>query len=103
MGPEAAGVRDGSARPDHWWRQQLSNFYGLFVISMLMFEARDVDVILRLAATSAPALSDCEVVASYLVIHGVLVSGPDTKSPNGQIGAQVGSLSGNSGPIVLPD
>ena len=41
----------------------------------VMFEAREVDAILRLAATSAPALSDCEVVASYLVIHGVLTSG----------------------------
>lgn len=103
MMPEAVGVREGGARPDHWWRQQLSNLYGLFVISMLMFEAREVDAILRLAATSAPALSDCEVVASYLVIHGVLTSRPDTESPDAQIAAQVGSLSGNTGPIVLPD
>ena len=103
MVPGAVGVREGGARPDHWWRQQLSNLYGLFVISMLMFEAREADAILRLAATSAPALSDCEVVASYLVIHGVLTSRPDTKSPDAQIAAQVGSLSGNTGPIVLAD
>jgi hypothetical protein len=49
MMPEAVGVRKGDARPDPLWRQHLSNFYGLFVISMLMFEAREVDAILRLA------------------------------------------------------
>jgi hypothetical protein len=49
---DAVEVRGGGARPDSWWRQQLSSLYGLFVVSLLMFEARDVDVILRLAATS---------------------------------------------------
>ena len=99
---DAVEVREGGARPDHWWREQLSNLYGLFAISMLMFETRDDDAILRLAVTSAPALSDCEVVASYLVIRGVLTSRTDIESANPSIAAQVGSLSGNTGPIVLP-
>jgi sugar diacid utilization regulator len=102
MTPQGVGVRDGGARPDEWWRGQLSNLYGLFVISMSMFEAREVDAILRLAETSAPALSDCEVVATYLVSRGVVTSRPATRSPDASIAAQVRGLTGNTGPVVLP-
>lgn len=102
MAPQDLDVRDGGARPDAWWRGQLSNLYGLFVISMSMFEAREVDAILRLAATSAPALSDCEVVASYLVVHGVLTSRAETGSWDDQLAEQIGSLTGSTGPVVLP-
>jgi sugar diacid utilization regulator len=96
-------AHDDPVRPDSWWRAQLSNLYGLFVISMMMFDGRDADAILRLAATSVPSLSGCEVEAVYLVVDGRLTRRPFGGAPDAELDAQVELLGGTSGLIVLSD
>ena len=64
-------------QPDSWWRGQLSKRYGLFDVSMMMFANRDADDIVRLATTSVPSLSGCEVDAVYVIVEGVLTFATD--------------------------
>jgi hypothetical protein len=51
---EASTAQDELTRSDSWWREQLSNLYGLCVVSMMMFDGREADDIVRLVATSVP-------------------------------------------------
>jgi sugar diacid utilization regulator len=48
-------------------RDQVSDLYGLFTLSTMMFGARDGPAILRLCASSVPALGTLQVEAAYLV------------------------------------
>ena len=93
---------DHTVRTDSWWRAQLSKLYGLFVVSMMMFDSRRADDIIQLAATSVPSLSGCEVDAAYLVIDGALTR-RDAGAADAELDARVGSLDGNSGRVDLPD
>jgi sugar diacid utilization regulator len=75
---------------------------GLFVVSTMMFDGREADDIIRLAATSAPSLSGCRTTAVYLIIDGAL-SRRDGAEPDAELDRQVRLLDGGSGPLVLPD
>ena len=103
MTPAAAGAAHrNSPGSDSWWRGQLSNLYGLFVVSMMMFDGREADDIIRLAATSVPSLSGCGAKAVYLIVDGAL-SRRDDAEPDAELDRQVRLLDGGSGSIVLPD
>lgn len=102
MTPAAAGDRahETPQRPDSWWRDQLSSPHGVFVVSTMMFDGREADDIVRLAATSVPSLSGCGVKAVYLITDGAL-SRRDGAEPDAELDRQVRLLGGDSGPLVL--
>ena len=103
MTPAAVGeAHQNPQRPDSWWRGQLSDLRGLFVVSTMMFDDREADDIIRLAATSVPSLSGCRTKAVYLIIDGAL-SRRDDAEPDVELDRQVRLLDGGSGPLVLPD
>jgi sugar diacid utilization regulator len=103
MTPAAVGeAHHNPQRPDSWWHGQLSNLRGLFVVSTTMFDGREADDIVRLAATSVPSLSGCRTKAVYLVVDGAL-SRRDDAEPDAELVRQVRLLDGDSGPLVLPD
>jgi sugar diacid utilization regulator len=98
----AGGAHQNPQRSDSWRSGQLSNLRGLFVVSTMMFDGREADDIIRLAATSAPSLSGCRTTAVYLIIDGAL-SRRDGAEPDAELDRQVRLLDGGSGPLVLPD
>jgi sugar diacid utilization regulator len=98
-----SAVQRDQTKPNGWWRQQLSSRYVLFSVSMMMFDCRDSDDIVRLAATSVPSLSGCEVEAVYLIVDGVLTPSRDGGTPTAELDEQVGGLGGDTGSIDLPD
>ena len=100
---EVSATQHDQTKPDSWWREQLSNTYGLFVASMMMFDDRDADDIVRLAATSVPALSGCEVEAVYVIVDGVLTPSRGGGAPTAELDEQVGGLAGDDGSIDLSD
>jgi len=64
-------------------RTQLSNLYGVFVLSSLMFDGRGANAILELAANSVPSLSQqCHTDAAYRVVSGSLI---DACDPNREL------------------
>ncbi|MET7995910.1 helix-turn-helix domain-containing protein [Amycolatopsis sp. NPDC005232] len=73
----------------------MSNLRGLF-------DGREADDIIRLAATSLLSLSGCGAKAAYLIIDGAL-SRRDDAEPDAELDRQVRFLDGGSGPLVLPD
>jgi sugar diacid utilization regulator len=84
---------------DSWGRAQLSNLYGIFVLSMMMFDGREADDILRLAATSVASLSPCTVDAMYLQIGGELRRSTPNQRPDAALDAAVSRLTGDGGRI----
>ncbi|HEY2701377.1 MAG TPA: helix-turn-helix domain-containing protein [Pseudonocardiaceae bacterium] len=100
---EESAAQHDQTKPDSWWREQLSNRYGLFVVSMMMFDNRDADDIVRLAATSVPWLSGCEVEAVYVIVDGVLTPNRGGGTPSAELDEQVGGLAGDNGSIDLSD
>jgi sugar diacid utilization regulator len=88
---------------DSWSRTQLSNLYGLFVLSMMMFDGRNAEKILTLAATSVPSLGPCVADAMYLKIDGALVRQLADQPADSELDAQVSGLEDHSRNIVLPD
>lgn len=74
----------------------------LFVISTMMFDGREADDIIRLAATAVPLLSGCDAKAVYLTVDGAL-SRRDDGEPDVELDRQVRLLDGSSGPLVLTD
>ncbi|MFG1926361.1 PucR family transcriptional regulator [Cryptosporangium sp. NPDC048952] len=103
MFPDKPDVRAGdSERPDDWWREQLSNLYGLFVVSMMMFDGRDPDDILRLAATSLPSLCECTVDTVYLRVDRALIPARGG-TPDPALVEALESLDGQSGPVPTKD
>lgn len=105
MTPEGDAVSRGQeARTDSWWRAQLSNLYGIFAISMMMFDGREAADIMRLAATSVPSLSGCTTDAAYLVDEDGAVTPQDgAEEAHPDLAAEVGKLDGQSGRIELAD
>ncbi|SEF24535.1 Sugar diacid utilization regulator [Amycolatopsis pretoriensis] len=104
MTPEGDAVSRGrETKTDSWWRAQLSDLYGLFAISMMMFDGREAADIMRLAASSVSSLSGCITDATYLVDEdGATIQQNDAEAPPG-LGAEVGKLGGQSGRIELAD
>ncbi|WIX98126.1 helix-turn-helix domain-containing protein [Amycolatopsis mongoliensis] len=103
MTPAAMGeTHQNPQRPDSWRSGQLSNLRGLFVVSTMMFDGREADDIVRLAATLVPSLSGCRTKAVYLIIDGAL-SRRDDAEPDAELDRQIRLLDGGSGSLVLPD
>lgn len=100
---EVSAAQHNQTKPDSWWRKQLSNRYGLFGVSMMMFDNHDADDIVRLAATSVPSLSGCEVEAVYVIVDGVLTPSRGGGTPTAELDEQVGGLAGDNGSIDLSD
>jgi len=105
MTPEDdAASRGQEAKTDSWWRAQLSNLYGLFAISMMMFDDREATDIMRLAKTAVPSLSSCTTDAAYLVDEDGRVTAQDgAEEAHPGLAAEVGKLDGQSGRIELAD
>ncbi|MGW4065487.1 PucR family transcriptional regulator [Amycolatopsis sp. NPDC004747] len=90
-------------KTDSRWRAELSSLYGLFAISMMMFDGREAADILRLAATSVSSLSGCTTDAAYLVDDDGTVTPQEGAEAHPGLGAEVGKLDGHSGAIELGD
>jgi sugar diacid utilization regulator len=62
-------------------RAQLSGLYGVLVLSALMFDGRDADSVLELAANAVSSLGAFHIDATYRIANGRLVDGrhPDRK------------------------
>ena len=86
-------------------RAQLSNLYGVFVLSSLMFDGRGANAILELAANSVPSLSQqCHTDAAYRVVSGSLIDACDpNRELDGALDAMVAASLGADHEIVLPD
>ncbi|AHH98707.1 hypothetical protein [Kutzneria albida] len=93
----------GQGGPGGWWRQQLANLYGLLAISMMMFDGREADDIVRLAVTTVPSLNAGEVVAVYVVADGRLEPVPRGPVPDPELDRHVRDLGEAGGEIVLAD
>lgn len=63
-------------------KARLSNLYAVFVLSSLMFDGRNADGVLALAADSMPSLAACETEAAYRVDGGSLC---DSRIPGRQL------------------
>ncbi|BBZ47256.1 PucR family transcriptional regulator [Mycobacterium parmense] len=85
-------------------RAQLSNLYGVLILSALMFDGRDADSILETAANAVSSLGAFHTEATYRVANGTLVDGRD---PGRKLDSRIDSLvTANLGadlPIELPD
>jgi sugar diacid utilization regulator len=88
---------------DSWGRAQLSNLYGLFVLSMMMFDGRNAEKILTLAATSVPSLGPCMADAMYLEVDGEFVRRPADQPPDSELDALVSQLDDHGRIMELPD
>lgn len=85
------------------WREQLVKLYALFAISTLMFDHRETEDILRLAATTVPSLGECEVDGIYLVEDGRPARYAEDRPADPGLDEQVRGLSGRAGEIALDD
>src|SRR6202165_5390934 len=85
-------------------RTQLSNLYGVFVLSSLMFDGRGANAILELAANSVPSLGECHTDAAYRVVSGSLIDACDPdRRLDGDLDAIVAASLGADHEIVMPD
>jgi sugar diacid utilization regulator len=82
-------------------RVQVSELYGLFTLSMMMFGARDSEEILRLCASSFPPLGSLCVEAAYLADAGatrpVDIGRPELEGVRQQLSA----LGAQGGPVSI--
>jgi sugar diacid utilization regulator len=85
-------------------RAQLSNLYGVLVLSALMFDGRDADSILELAANAVSSLGGFHIDATYRIVNGRLVDGrqPDRKLDR-RMDSLVAANLGSDLHIELPD
>ena len=85
-------------------RAQLSSLYGVLVLSTLMFDGRDSDSILELAANAVSSLGAFHTDATYRIANGKLV---DARHPDRKLDSRMDSLvAANLGAdlhIELPD
>lgn len=93
----------GRGGPGGWWQQQLAGLYGLFAISLMMFDGREADDIVQLAVTAVPSLGAGEVVAVYVVADGRLEPVPRGPVPDPELDRHVRDLGEAGGEIVLAD
>ncbi len=85
-------------------RSQLSNLYGVLILSAFMFDGRDAASILEMAANAASSLGAFHTEATYRVVNGTLVDGrePDRKLDR-RLDSVVSANLGEDLPIDLPD
>ncbi|SES44420.1 PucR family transcriptional regulator [Lentzea albida] len=92
----------GTGGVDGWARTQLSNLYGVFVLSMKMFGGRDAAKILALAATAVPSLGPCTVAATYLAAGGALERQPSDRPPDAELDRIVSQIDEHGSGVALP-
>ncbi|MDG4667219.1 helix-turn-helix domain-containing protein [Mycobacterium sp. 236(2023)] len=104
MPPEIASSVTPALHSSADARDQLSNLYGVLVLSALMFDGRDAVSILELAANAVPSLGAFHTDATYRMLNGTLVDGrdPDRKLES-DIDALVIAASGADSTIDLHD
>ncbi|BBZ25878.1 hypothetical protein MMAD_01730 [Mycolicibacterium madagascariense] len=85
-------------------RTQLSNLYGVLVLSALMFDGRDAASILELAANAVSSLGAFRTDATYRFVNGALADGrqPDRKL-DGRVDAHVAANPGADLTVELAD
>lgn len=85
-------------------RAQLSNLYGVLVLSALMFDGRDSDSILELAANAVSSFGAFHTDATYRIVNGKLVDGRDhDRRLDRRIDSLVTANLGADLPIESPD
>jgi DNA-binding PucR family transcriptional regulator len=85
-------------------RAQLSNMYALLVLSSLMFDGREPNDILELAADSVSSLSRSTIDAAYRIIDGSLADSRDPGRPlENELDTAVGENFGVDREIALAD
>jgi sugar diacid utilization regulator len=89
--------------PDIGVRAQLLNLYGLFGLSIVMFDRADEQEILRLAASYVASLAPCQVPAAYLMGQDKLTAVSGMPAPRPTLDAAVGALGGQAGPVPVPE
>jgi sugar diacid utilization regulator len=94
----------GSAAIDSAGKAQLSNIYALLVISSLMFDGRDPNDVLELAADAVSSLSRSTIDAAYRIIDGSLADSRDPGRPlENELDTAVEENLGVDREIVLAD
>jgi sugar diacid utilization regulator len=94
----------GSAAIDSAGKAQLSNIYALLVISSLMFDGRDPNDVLELAADAVSSLSRSTIDAAYRIIDGSLADSRDPGRPlENELDTAVEENLGIDREIVLAD
>src|ERR1700743_1338517 len=85
-------------------KAQLSNMYALLVLSSLMFDGRNPNDILELAADSVSSLSRSTIDAAYRIIDGSLADSRDPGRPlENELDRAVGENVGVDREIALAD
>src|SRR6202021_287183 len=85
-------------------KAQRSNMYALLVLSSLMFDGRDPNDILELAADSVSSLSRSTIDAAYRIIDGSLADSRDPGRPlENELDTAVGENLGVDREIALAD
>lgn len=83
---------------------ELPNWYGVFVLSPLLFDGRSAGTILDLAADAVQSVGKCCAEAVYRVVDGSLTDHRDPQRPlDNSLDAAVTSSMGVDHEIVLPD
>ena len=102
--PEFSSIGRIELRSSEDARTKLSNLYGVLVLSALMFDGRDADSILKLAANAVSSLGAFHTDATYRIADGTLV---DSREPDRKLDRRIDSLVtatlGTDVPIELPD
>jgi sugar diacid utilization regulator len=85
-------------------RAQLSNLYGVLILSALMFDGRDADSVLETAANAVSSLGAFHTEATYRVANGTLVDGHHRdRKLDRPIDSLIAANLGADLPIELPD
>jgi sugar diacid utilization regulator len=102
--PEFSPFGQFALRSPEQARAQLSNLYGVLVLSALMFDGRDAASILELAADAVSSLGAFHTDATYRIVDGTLADGrhPERKL-DGRVDALVAANPGADLTIELPD
>jgi sugar diacid utilization regulator len=82
-------LAQGNGYRDATGRAQVSDLYGLFTVSMLMFGERDGAAIMRLCASSFPSLGSLRVEAAYLNEADSMVPVDIGRDVQGSLASQV--------------
>lgn len=84
-------------------RRQLSETYSLSILGKVMVESRSEEEIVRLAATSIPALVPAEVVATALSRDGDISDAEHTRPVSQELAGNLRRLHGKDGQLPHPD
>ena len=102
--PEFSSSERSVLRSSEDARTQLSNLYGVFVLSALMFDGRDANSILELAANAVSSLGAFHTERTYRITEGTLIDSRDVgRKLDRRIDSLVAANLAADRPIELPD